>query len=267
MLPEIFLKKGRVLKKFYILIAIFGLQISAVSLYGQDSSAVMKKDSSRTQWSGSIKAEGSFRDGNTNYIYGVSEGEIKREDGLLEAILAAKITYGESDGLKDEHEIRSALTFDLFYNNIFSPFILQLTEYNYAREIDLRSQSGAGVKYTFINIPELKASLSAAGIYDYTNLKERPGNSDSRTWRLSARLKFKTDLFGGRLLLSHYTFYQPSLKDFKNVIWRSESEFSAPLTDFLALITTYSFTHEAVVPEGVKKEDHYLTFGLELSFK
>lgn len=163
--------------------------------------------------------------------------------------------------------MHSSVTIDLFYDNIFSPFVLQLTDYNFAREIDLRSQSGGGLKYTFINIPGIKASLSAAGIFDYTNLKERPGNSDSRTWRLSARLKFKSSLFGGRINVSHYTFYQPSFKDYNNAIWRSESELSAPLTEFLAVSTTYSFTHEAVVPAGVKKDDHQLSFGMEINFK
>lgn len=239
----------------------------AANTASQDTSGTVNKKEGKTHWSGSLKAEGSYQKGNTNKIYGMSKGEIKRTDGLLESILIAKLTYGESDGLKDENELSSSLTFDLFYDNIFSPFVLQLTDFNYAREIDLRSQSGGGLKYTFINIPEIKASLSGAGIFDYTNLRERPGNSDSRTWRLSVRLKFKSSLFGGRINVSHYTFYQPSFKDIKNAIWRSESELSAPITDFLAVSSTYSFTHEAVVPAGVKKDDHKLTFGLEISFK
>jgi hypothetical protein len=247
--------------------AVFYFILITSNIFAQINIAVVKKDSSITEWTGSLKAEGTYRKGNTNYIFGFSEGEIKRADGILETILAAKLTYGESDGIKDENELRSSFTIDLFYKNIFSPFLLQQTDFNYAREIDLRSQSGAGLKYTFIDIRELKASISAAGIYDYTNLKERPGNSDSRTWRLSARLKFKTELFGSRIKLSHYTFYQPSFKDFNNTIWRSESELSAPLTEFLAVTSTYSYSHEAVVPAGVKKEDQQLTFGIEINFE
>jgi hypothetical protein len=248
----------------FLLITLSLLLIHA-DLFSQDTT-VTKNNPSKTHWAGSFKVEGSYQKGNTNKIFGMSKGEIKRTDGLLESILNAKLTYGESDGLKDENELSSSLTFDLFYDNIFSPFILQQTDFNYAREIDLRSQSGGGLKYTFINIPEIKASLSGAGIYDYTNLKERRGNSDSRTWRLSARLKFKSSLFDGRINISHYTFYQPSIKIFKNVIWRSESELSAPLTEFLAVSSTYSYTHEAVVPAGVKQDDHKLTFGLEINF-
>jgi hypothetical protein len=246
---------------------IISFLILPAGLVSQDTTSSVKNNTSKTHWSGLFKVEGSYQKGNTNKIFGMSKGEVKRTDGLLESILAAKLTYGESDGLKDENELSSSLTFDLFYDNIFSPFILQQTDFNYGREIDLRSQSGGGLKYTFINIPEIKASLSGAGIYDYTNLKERPGNADSRTWRFSARLKFKSSLFNGRINISHYTFYQPSFKDFKNTIWRSESELSAPLTGFLAVSSTYSYTHEAVVPAGVKQDDHQLTFGLEIIFK
>lgn len=255
------------MKKFFIFALFHIFLLFTGSSLGQDTTGVVKINTSKASWTGLFKVEGSYQKGNTNKIFGMSKGEVKRTDGLLESILTARLTYGESDGLKDENELSSSLTFDLFYDNIFSPFILQQTDFNYAREIDLRSQSGGGLKYTFINIPELKASLSGAGIYDYTNLKERPGNADSRTWRLSARLKFKSSLFNGRINISHYTFYQPSFKDFKNTIWRSESELSAPLTEFLAISSTYSYTHEAVVPAGVKQDDHQLTFGLELSFK
>jgi len=248
---------------FFIMLWLF----NPAYIYSQDTTSSVRNNSSKASWTGSFKVEGSYQKGNTNKIFGMSKGEIKRTDGLLESILNAKLTYGESDGLKDENELSSSLTFDLFYDNIFSPFILQQTDFNYAREIDLRSQSGGGLKYTFMNISEIKASLSGAGIYDYTNLRERPGNSDSRTWRFSARLKFKSSLFGGRINVSHVTFYQPSFKDFKNTIWRSESELSAPLTGFLAVSSTYSFTHEAVVPAGVKQDDHKLTFGLEINFK
>ena len=234
--------------------------------FSQDTVTVKKNQKPQTHWSGFLKLSGLYLKGNTDKIFAVSSAELKRSDGILESIAMATLDYGETDGLKDENDLYSALTFDLFYDRMFSPFILQLTEFGYSREIDLRSQSGGGLKYTFVNIPEFKASISAAGIYDYTNLKDKPGNNDSRTWRLSARLKFHSVLFGGRIEISHTTFYQPSFKKLSNAIWRSESELSMPLTWFLKVTAAYLYKHEDVVPVGVKKSDHKLTFGLAVVF-
>ena len=236
-------------------------------LFSQDTIRIGSKTYVKAHWSGFLNVGGFIQKGNTDKIYAVSSGEIKRADGILESIAFVSLGYGESDGIKDDDELSSSLTFDLFYDNVLSPFILQLTGFSFAREIDLRSQSGGGLKYTFSNIPEFKSSISAAGIYDYTNLSDKPGNTDSRTWRISARFKFKSSLFGGRINISHVTFYQPSFNNFKNAIWWSETGLETPITDFLNLNATYNITHEDVVPAGVKKTDQKLTFGLGIEFK
>jgi hypothetical protein len=256
------LKKIRILILFLLFPVLF-----SIHLCSQDSSGVKSRDSVKTHWSGFFKVEGIYLKGNTDKIFTVAGAEIKRTDRAVETIVSASLDYGESDRIKDESDLYSSATVDLFYDRMFSPFVLQLTEFSYSREIDMRSQTGGGLKYTFVNIPELKASISAAGIYDYTNIRDKPGNTDSKTWRLSARIKFKSVLFGGRINISHVTFYQPSFKDFGNVIWRSESELSFPLTDFLNVNATYLFKHEDVVPAGVKKSDHKLAFGLAVEFK
>jgi hypothetical protein len=235
--------------------------------FSQDTIRVNNKIYVKAHWSGFFKVGGFYQKGNTNKIYAVSSGEIKRADGMLESIAFASLGYGESDGIKDDNELASSLTFDMFYNNVLSPFVLQLTSFSFAREIDMRSQSGGGLKYTFADIQEFKSSISAAGIYDYTNLRDKPGNADSRTWRLSARFKFKSTLFGGRINISHVTFYQPSFENFSNAIWWSEMGLETLITDFLNLNATYNITHEDVVPAGVKKTDQKVIFGLGIEFK
>jgi hypothetical protein len=254
------------LKKIYT-VFLFAIFLIHGQLFSQDTIRIGNKTYVKAHWSGFFNVSGFIQKGNTDKIYAVSSGEIKRADGVLESIAFVSLGYGESEGIKDDNELSSSLTFDLFYDNILSPFVLQLTGFSFAREIVLRSQSGGGLKYTFVDIPEFKSSISAAGIYDYTNLKDKPGNNDSRTWRLSARFKFKSALFGGRINISHVTFYQPSFKNFTNAIWWSETGIGTPLTDFLDINATYNVTHEDVVPEGVKKTDQKVVFGLGIEFK
>lgn len=262
------MRKGGALKVHTgaFLIAFIIVMSSQVS-FAQDTSKVKPHDTVKSMWSGAFSFGGFYQRGNTNKLYGESKGELKRADGLLESIFSATLTYGETDDIKDENEIYSSLTFDLFYEDKFSPFVLQITQYDFGRNIDLRSQSGGGLKYTFIRIPELKASVSSALLYDYTNLADAPGNYDSRITRLSFRVKLGVNLFGSRIMISHFTFYQPSVKDFTNAIWRSESALNAPLTKFLFITSVYRYTHEDVVSVGRKKSDHKLSFGLGVNFK
>jgi hypothetical protein len=176
----------------------------------------------------------------------------------------------------DQNNILPSFTADLWYKSKISPFFLQTIEYSFEKEIDLRSQTGAGVKYTFLELvkedsgnsaaDKLKFSISGAGIHDYTNLKDRPGNYDSNIWRISLRFKAEGSFINSLFGFSHITFFQPSVKRLKNAIWRSDTQFLVGLTDLLSFSTTFRYTHQDVVPMGVKNDDYKLTFGFSINF-
>lgn len=207
---------------------------------------------SLSSWSGHIKAGGFFLKGNTDKFSTSGEFQLMFRKGIIESILSATASYGESDGVKDENDRSATYTLDFYYDNIWSPFILQFAEYSFARNIDLRSQSGAGIKYTFVPFPKYKSSLSAAGIFDYTNYKNVPGYDDSKTFRLSIRLKSKILLLNGMMVLSHVTFYQPSVKEIRDRIWRSETSVGINITSMITFSTTYKYQYEYYTVEDRK---------------
>jgi hypothetical protein len=227
----------------------------------------VKAQDSISPWSAKFKAGGLYLQGNTNKFFGSAEGLITFRKGIVESILSASVTYGESDGIKDDNDLGVTYTFDLWYDNIWSPFVLQYTEYGFSRNIELRSQSGAGIKYTFVPFPNYKSSLSAAGIYDYTNYKNIEGYSDSRTFRISVRLKTKLLLFGERFLISHVTFYQPSVKEIRDRIWNSETTLGINISEIFSFNTTYKYHYEFYTVQDRKKHDHELTFGIGIELK
>jgi hypothetical protein len=246
-----------------VLLFVFANMISSVT-FAQNNPV----DSSRSKhWNLSISANGIFLNGNTNKIYGSMKTEIKRKDKILETILVVLYGYGEQDNKKDESLFYSSLTADLFYENNLSPFILQYTEFNYSLNIDLRSQTGLGFKYTFFKDKSkiFKASLSLATIYDYTNYTDISGYTDRKTARLSSRLKAKIILFEGKISLQNITFYQPSFKELNDAIWKSETKAEFPLSDVLSVNATYIYTYEFYVPAGKKNRDHRITFGFDLN--
>ena len=75
--------------KFYYILVFFVVSLFFISsgLFSQDTISLVNNNSSKSSWSGSFKVEGSYQKGNTNKIFGMSKGEVKRADRLLESIL------------------------------------------------------------------------------------------------------------------------------------------------------------------------------------
>lgn len=223
-------------------------------------------DSLNSDWSATVSLNGLYQSGNTNKIYISGKGEIKNSGKFIETILASYLGYGESNNKKDNNDFYATLTADLFYKNRWSPFLLQFVEFNYSSGIDFRNQTGAGLKYIIIDSEEHKTSLSAACIYDYTNLTSKPGNSKKETSRLSVRFKTKQILFSGKLIFSFVSFYQPSFVNFANAIFRCESILEIPVTKSIFVNAAYRYTDDDIVSAGRKRSDTKLTFGAGYKF-
>lgn len=224
------------------------------------------KDSSGSSFSGSFSLTGLLQSGNTNKFLLQGKGDLKRVNKILETILLAAGSYGESKGNKDDNSYYGSFTADLYYQNMFSPFILQYAEYNFSKGIDFRSQSGAGIKYLFIPEKKHKSSVSAALIYDYLNLAKKPGNSESKEVRFSFRFKSKQHLFDDRLILTLMVMYQPVIDYFSKSNLFIESNLEVPLTKILRVIADYYYMFDNVVSVGRKRADNKLTFGLKMVF-
>lgn len=248
-------------KYFFLLIIIFtGFNLS----YSQNT--VLKKDSSHTKWSGSITGTGLYQSGNTNKFLIQGRGELKRVNKNLEMILSALGNYGENKGVKDDNSYYGSLTADLFYDNKFSPFMLQYLEYTYSKGIDLRSQTGGGLKYLFIPDDEHKSSVSLALIYDYLKLVEKPGNTKSKEARFSFRLKSKQKLINDKLIINFVFLYQPVVDEWSNSNKFIDTSLEIPLTDLFRLNVIYTYTFDNIVSVGRKRADNKLTFGAGLYF-
>jgi hypothetical protein len=218
-------------------------------------------------YSGRLSGEGLYQSGNTTKFFVQSRGEIKREREDLEIILTAGISYGESKGVKDDNSLTSGLTIDFWHKKALSPFLLQIIEYNFAKGIDIRSQSGGGVKYTFIEDPLRISSVSLALIYDLTDLADKPGNYKSEKLRLSLRLRSRQNLLDSNLIFGFTFLYQPSIKDIAAANIRFDSILDIPLSKHLFLRAAYLYSFEDVVSVGRKRVDNKLTFGFGIGFE
>lgn len=256
----VYFKRNMTIKFIKITVMVLLIFIQA------DYSNSQTEDSLKSAWSGAFSLNGLYQSGNTNKIYVSGKGEIKNSGKVIETILSTYLGYGESNNKKDNNDFYSSLTADLFYTNEWSPFLLEFIEFNYASGIDFRNQTGAGIKYSFIKSEKHKSSVSAAFIYDYTNLTSKPGNSKKETPRLSLRLKTKQFFFNGKMNFSFVSFYQPSLKELSNAIFRLESILEIPLSKQFSVNATYKYIKDDVVSVGRKRVDAKLTFGAGFNF-
>lgn len=217
-------------------------------------------------YSGAISFSGYYQSGNTNKFYIEGKGDIKRASEDLEMIIAGTYGYGENRMKKEDNLFSGIFTADLFYQRRLSPFLLQVLEYNFAKGIDLRSQSGAGLKYVVIPASSNKTSISLALIYDKTNLFSKPGNYDNQNLRFSLRLKSKQELFDSRLILNAVAFYQPEVNDFSKRNVRFEGGIDMKITKRVFGVVNYIYSFDDVVSIGRKRADNKLTFGFRFGF-
>jgi len=217
-------------------------------------------------WSGKVTSEGLYQSGNTNKFFVQGRGDIKRATGDLELILAGGISYGESKGKKDDNSLNAAFTADLFYERQISPFILQFVEYNFGKGIDIRSQSGGGLKYEFWQDPLHLSSVSLALIYDYTDLTDKPGNYNTGKMRMSLRLRTRQTILDSNAIISFTGFYQPAISDLSAANLRAEAILDIPIAKKIFARIAYLYSFEDVVSVGRVRLDNKLTFGLGIGF-
>ncbi len=240
--------------------------ISFVLLLFVNSKSISQSSDPVSVWSGKVTSEGLYQSGNTNKFFIQGRGDIKRATGDLELILAGGISYGESKGKKDDNSLSAAFTADLFYERQISPFILQFVEYNFGKGIDIRSQSGGGLKYEFWQDPMHLSSISLALIYDYTDLTDKPGNYNTGKMRLSLRIRTRQTMLDSNAILSFTGFYQPSISDFSAANLRAETILDIPIAKKIFARIAYLYSFEDVVSVGRVRLDNKLTFGMGIGF-
>lgn len=216
-------------------------------------------------WQGSVAAEAILQSGNVNTQIAVLRGDVSTVDSTFEVGFHGEFSYGEQDDIKNQQTMLGTVTFDLWPDDVLSPFVLGTAEYNFQRQIDLRWQAGGGVKWLFWNDTTNEVSLSSAVLFDATMYGPAAGLDDIRTGRASFRLKGKHILLNTYLIFTHVTFLQPSLSSAKDYRWNTLLTLDVPLSSVVSLRTSFNNTFESIVADDRKKNDSKLLFGLKVS--
>ncbi|MBO3117327.1 DUF481 domain-containing protein [Winogradskyella sp. DF17] len=151
------------------------------------------------------------------------------------------------------------------------PLALGFISTNFRREIDLRSLFGVGLTYQILNTKKnwLKVALSSE--YEQTrfnetnfNISEYDGKNAINTMRATLWFNGKYQIFKDKLILTHESYYQPSLEHSNNYRWQTDFGIELPIFDFLNFKINYIHTFESIVIENQAQNDTFLTFGFTI---
>ncbi|XLS28886.1 DUF481 domain-containing protein [Flavobacteriaceae bacterium M23B6Z8] len=179
--------------------------------------------------------------------------------------------YQEFGREKADNDILS-LNF-LYFNpeKRFYPLALGFVSTNFRRRIDVRTLMGAGFTYQLLKHENHWLKFSLTSEYEQTRFVETNFNRDFydgdesiKTFRATIWMNGKYYLFKKKLVLTHESYYQPSLERGDNYRWQADLGLELPVWKFLNFKVNYLHTFESIVIEGQKQEDRFLTFGFTL---
>ncbi len=179
--------------------------------------------------------------------------------------------YQEFGRVKADEDILS-LNF-LYFNpeKRIHPLVLGFVSTNFRREIDLRYLFGAGATVKVLNNKKNRLTFSITSEYEKTdfrrasfNRSEYNGNQIIDTFRGTIWVNGRYQLFENKVILSHESYYQPSLEQANNFRWQADIGMELPVWKFLNFKINYLQTFESIVIANQKREDQFLTFGFTL---
>ena len=212
--------------------------------------------------------------GNVNNCNINNYASINRNDSLIALDFHYKLLYSSLIDKNDmvqkwketNFEINGGIKMDYLQYGKYSPFLACEMLTNKYKGYDLKVSGLVGFKYTIYLKPSFcDYSISAAFVYDWSNFTDitvLPNNN----YRISIRPKFMQKL-ADNLILSHRTFYQPSILDFNDYIVNSMTKLQTKLTKKLFLDLSFTYEYRSRVPsDNYKKHDLLSEVTLRLKF-
>lgn len=151
------------------------------------------------------------------------------------------------------------------------PLVLGFISTNFRREIDLRYLLGAGVTFQILEHKDYWLKFSLTSEYEHThfektdfNRSEYDGSRSINTVRGTIWVNGRYKLFKNKLILSHESYYQPSLEEGNNYRWQADVGLELPVWEFLNFKINYLHMFESIVQENQSQDDRFLTLGFTI---
>ena len=205
----------------------------------------------------------SLNTGNVNNCNISQDGAVTRNDSVVAFDFHYRFLYSSLIQRNDASnqweetnlEVNGGVKTDFYQYGQYSPFLACEMLTNKYKGYDLKLSGLVGFKYKLFVKPSVyDYSLSLAFVcdwVDYTDVTALPINN----YRLSLRPKVKQKL-ADNLFLLHYTFIQPSVLDWNDVIVNSVTKLQTQITKKLHIDISFFYLYRSRVPsEEYRKHD------------
>jgi hypothetical protein len=187
------------------------------------------------------------------------------ETTAYELTFRGRLRYGQSDGREVARNVRGTLNAELRPGEAWSPFVFATAEHDPFRRLDVRLNSGSGIKRTFWRQGWSDVSLSGAILYEHERIaREALAAEITHKARWSLRGRARHRLREGTRV-EQVVFYQPAWGRAGDYLLEAQSSGRVALSESLAVTTSFLFQRDSTPPAEVSPDDWSLTIGLSLA--
>lgn len=217
-------------------------------------------------WKGYIFAGYNQTNGNTKKGSANLEAEATKKLSWSEIKLKGTMSYSETNRNMDgqKWDALAKHTFDFGEAKRWFSFQQVYADHDYFSDIDYRITPSAGLGYHIIVREDLVWDADAGVGYRITRHRINKAADDEAITALVHSF-CKKQVFAKAWLSEDVTVY-PSLKDGSDLVLKSETAFTNPLTEKLDFQIKYIIDYASQPAEGKKKTDTQLVIGLKYSF-
>lgn len=158
-------------------------------------------------------------------------------------------------------------------SHIVYPFAIVYASGNYRRKIKNRLFAGAGVTTQVVRGKNLVIKLSGGLVRERSLFRDSSyndarynGSKEISCWRGTLYSGGWYTVPGKKIRIWYDAYFQPAIGLQNNYRTQADIGLDLPVWKGLSITTLYSFSHENVVIQKIKKQDKILSFGLSYSF-
>lgn len=219
------------------------------------------------RWSGEVGLSVNGSGGNESLTVITSEvGLSHLQTDRYELSFRGRARYGRSEGVEVARNLRGSLIADFRPAERWSPFVFASAEHDRFRRLDLRLNSGAGVKHTFWREEWSEVSLSGALLYSFEDvaLPDTVGSGVTHTARWSWRARGRRQVRQGTRL-EQVVFFQPAWDRIGDYLLEARTSGRVALSQSLALTTGFLYQRDSTPAPDVVPDDWSITIGLSVA--
>lgn len=176
-----------------------------------------------------------------------------------------RIRYGRSEGEDVAQNMQTALTLELAPNGRWSPFLLGRAEKDPFKRLDVRTSSGAGIRYRLLERDHAELTLSGAALHSYENLEVAAADplTQERThnarWRWIGEGSYQV---GETVDAEHRTYYEPVWNHGADYLMEVQNTVQFRVNDNVSFRVSHSFQRDSTPPPEVEENSSVLTLGV-----